>query len=448
MFNDERIIIESGKIFRKTNFLALIIAMVFLVVRLFLYFCSNNSSNIDLSFGLFSTEIVTIITSISIVFYGEIKYKDEVNDERIETIKYQYYNKSSKILLIAIIAGYAISMIDSFNRITYDFDANYIIWIFQLLGVALVYYNFKKKQININYSFINNDNKTYYKKVFKLIGYLAITCGIIYVSCGIIASLIYQDITYCLSFLIAAIVSIIGLGLQYLFLSVLEKIDYNDEKHKVTKAFIFPAIICVVILVTHALLFKIVYFIGESDIVNKAQLIAKISEFKSSLTFTSAIYEVVTLSYILSYFINNKAIFKCIYIYIIVFVISIIIGVINFIPFYLISSSDLSFTVAQNIIINQLKNYVFSYTNLILILLIVIFIIKELKLNKLWIILPIIRIAMPLVYLYFNLIDKDVISQDFPYYLDAIIFTIMSIVLLNSRRKSGINTEENVEVVQ
>ena len=138
--------------------------------------------------------------------------------------------------------------------------------------------------------------------MFKLIIYLGIACGIIYVSCGIVAALIYQEIIYLLTFFIAGIVSILGLGLQYLLLSFLEKIDYDDDKHKVTKAFIFPALICIVILVTHAILFKVTYFIGESDITNKAQLIMKISEFNASLTFTSAIYEVATLSYILPYF--------------------------------------------------------------------------------------------------------------------------------------------------
>ena len=50
----------------------------------------------------------------------------------------------------------------------------------------------------ICYFFINNDNKTYYKHVFKLIIYLGIACGIIYVSCGIVAALIYQEIIYLL----------------------------------------------------------------------------------------------------------------------------------------------------------------------------------------------------------------------------------------------------------
>ena len=448
MFNDERIIIESGKIFRKTNIVALIISVVFLIVRLFLYFLESDFPNTNLGFGLFSTEIVTIIMSLGIILYGELKYKDEVNDERIETVKYNYYNKSIKILLISIIAGYAVSMIDSFNRISYDFDANYIIWIFQVLGVALVYFNFKKKQININYSFINNDNKTYYKHVFKLIIYLGIACGIIYVSCGIVAALIYQEIIYLLTFFIVGIVSILGLGLQYLLLSFLEKIDYDDDKHKVTKAFIFPALICIVILVTHAILFKVTYFIGESDITNKAQLIMKISEFNASLTFTSAIYEVVTLSYILSYFIKNKAVYKCIYIYFIVFVISTIIGIINFIPFHLISTSDLSLTVAEYIVINQMKNYILSYTNLILILLIVIFIITDLKLKKIWIVFPLVRLLMPLVYAYFNLIDKDVISQEFLYYLDALIFASLAIVLFSSRKQHKLNIEKNVTLTE
>jgi len=114
----------------------------------------------------------------------------------------------------------------------------------------------------------------------------------------------------------------------------------------------------------------------------------------------------------------------------------------------LISSSDLSLTVAKYIAINQMKNYILSYTNLILILLIVIFIIKDLKLKKIWIVFPLVRLLMPLVYAYFNLIDKDVISQEFLYYLDALIFASLAIVLFSSRKKQQLNIEGNVTLIE
>ena len=95
-----------------------------------------------------------------------------------------------------------------------------------------------------------------------------------------------------------------------------------------------------------------------------------------------------------------------------------------------------------------MKNYILSYTNLILILLIVIFIIKDLKLKKIWIVFPLVRLLMPLVYAYFNLIDKDVISQEFPYYLDALIFASLAIVLFSSRKKHQLNLEENVTLIE
>ena len=203
MFKDERIIIESGKIFRKANILAIIIAIVFLLVRCSLY--SNLNSNYVLTFGILSTEICTIISALLILMYGEIKHRTDVNDERSETTKYEYYSKTGKILLISIIVGYAISMIDSFKRSASDFAPNYIIFVFQALGAVYFYYTFKKKQININYTFINNDKKTYYYHVLKLIGYLALITFGVYILCGSISIIIYQRWEYILVFLFAVI---------------------------------------------------------------------------------------------------------------------------------------------------------------------------------------------------------------------------------------------------
>ena len=155
MFNDERIIIESGKIYRKANILSIVIAFIFLFARCFLYFTPNNKYT--LTFGILSTEICTITAALIILIYGELKHRTDFCDERSVSTKYEYYSKTGKILLISIIVGYAISMIDSFKRSPSDFAPNYIIFVFQALGIVYFYYSVKKKQININYTFINND---------------------------------------------------------------------------------------------------------------------------------------------------------------------------------------------------------------------------------------------------------------------------------------------------
>ena len=125
MFNDERITIESGKIFKKANVLAIIISVLFLFARICVYIKHND----PMSVGLFSTEILTILTASIILLYGELAFKDSVKDERILTEKNLYYSKHGKTLLIWILVGYSISMISSFNRSLSDVAPNYIIFI-------------------------------------------------------------------------------------------------------------------------------------------------------------------------------------------------------------------------------------------------------------------------------------------------------------------------------
>lgn len=436
MFNDERIKIESGKICRKLNFLTLIFTSIYLLVRIMLYIKQKIQIN-DLGFGTFSTEIFTIISTVIILLYGEIKHKVEVKDERTDFLKYEFYNKSAKLLLISIVIGYAISMIGVLKRTFYDFTPNYIMFMFQIIGIAFLYINFKKKQININYSFINNNNKTYYKQVFKLIGYFALIAAIIYITCGIIACFIYQGIGYLGSFVIALIISIVGLGGEYLFLSFLEKLDYDDEKHRITKSFLITAFVYIGTLIINVLLIELVKFIGESDLfINKAQIIAEINQYKQYINFISSIYSIITLSYILSYFLQNKKIMMCIYIYYIGVIISYIKSIVYYSPLYIMGPFGSLLSISRYLVINQWLNYIFIFSNLVLVLLLVLFIVKELKLSNALIILPIIRIIIQLIYMYFNLIDKNGLSPSFSYVFDAVTFTILSIILYRCGNKS------------
>ena len=75
MFNDERIIIERGKILRKINIIAIIVSSVFLISRILIY----KDSLVLPVFSLLATEICTLLTSVIIIIIGEIKYKTNIN---------------------------------------------------------------------------------------------------------------------------------------------------------------------------------------------------------------------------------------------------------------------------------------------------------------------------------------------------------------------------------
>ena len=388
MFNDERITIESGKIFKKANVLAIIISVLFLFARICVYIKHND----PMSVGLFSTEILTILTASIILLYGELAFKDSVKDERILTEKNLYYSKHGKTLLIWILVGYSISMISSFNRSLSDVAPNYIIFIFQSLGAVYFYYMFKKNQININYTFIENDKKSYYKHVWKLIGYLALIISLVYLSCGLIALIIYQTLGHFLVFVLAAITSIIGLGLQYLFLSFLEKKDYDIEEDKIKPAFLISGIIVVITYLTSAICSGIVIYVANNGLVQEmGSYLAYATNVKNNIGFISTTYLGVSLSYLLSYCLKNKNIKKTIMLFFIMLFVSTLSSIVTTTAIFFILDDMILLKYYQ---INTYINTAMQLAFIVIFGLLVYFIIKEKELKKSLILIPIIELIL------------------------------------------------------
>ena len=71
MFNDERIIIESGKISKKLYYIAMFISLFFIIIRIFI---SHNFFKIEYLCHMF-TEFLILITTFIILIVGKFKYK-------------------------------------------------------------------------------------------------------------------------------------------------------------------------------------------------------------------------------------------------------------------------------------------------------------------------------------------------------------------------------------
>lgn len=396
MFNDERITIESGKIFKKANILATIIAIFFLVTRSIIYIVSKHS----ISFGTFGTEICTILCALGILTYGEVTYRTKEVDERSITNKWEYYSKKGKILLIWILLGYSISMIDSFKRAPGDFQPNYILFIFQAIGAIYFYYQFKKNQININYTFINDDKKTYYLHVLKLIGYLAIIVTAIYFTCGVISMIIYQKPSYIVVFLLAAIYSIIGLGLQYLLLSYLEKVDYDDENDHIKKPFLISGMIVSGVLLIQTILTYTTLYIAENGLVSKmSAFIAEATNLKNNLSFISTIYGGIALSYLLSYSLKSKKINKSISLYLLLMIITTIKGIVIKIP--IIICNDVEFIQSYYQVVTYINNC-FTIIYFLAFGFIIYSLIKDKGYNKYMLLIPIVELVTYLVCIFLS----------------------------------------------
>lgn len=395
MFNDERITIESGKIFKKANIITIIISMIFLIARMCVYIVHKD----NISFGIFSTELCAIITATVILLYGEFAFRSEVKDERAITDKYRFYSKHGKTLLIWILVGYAISMIDSFRRSLSDVPPNHIIFVFQTLGVVYFYYVFKKNQININYTFIENDKKTYYKHVWKLIGYLSLIIIAVYMSCGMISLLIYQSWEYLLAFMFAAITSILGLGLQYLLLSFLEKKDYDNDKNKVSISFLISGLIVAGTYLITAICSGVTVYVANNGLVSQlGSYIAYATQLKNNIAFITTTYLGVSLSYLLAYCVKNKAVNKMIFVYFVMLYVTTLSSLVFNIPLHFIKSENEVIYYQTMLYVNT----VLSFSFVIIFGLIVYFLIKEKRYNKKIIIIPIIEFICFFVGIYLS----------------------------------------------
>lgn len=396
MFNDERITIKSGEIFKIANILAIIISVLFLLSRICIYIVHNDS----ISFGIFSTEFCTIFSATFILLYGELAFRSDVKDERCITDKYMFYSKHGKTLLIWILVGYAISMIDSFKRSPSDIAPNYIIFVFQALGVVYFYYMLKKNQININYTFIDNDKKTYYKQVWKLIGYLSLIIICIYMSCGLISMVIYQSWEYMLAFIIASVQSIIGLGLQYLLFSFMEKIDYDNENNKIKPAFLISGLIVSVSYLITAICSGVVSYVANNGLVSQlGSYIAYATQLINNIKFISTIYLGISLSYLLSYCSNSKLINKIIIIFFSMLYVSTLSSIVFNTPIHFISNEEVLVKYYQ---IMLYVNSGITLSFVIIFAFLVYFVIKEKGYNKLLMLIPIVEIISFFIGIYLS----------------------------------------------
>lgn len=422
MFNDERIIIERGKILRKINVIALVVSFIFLISRVIIYLFS-------LSFNvvfLFNTELLTLFSSLIILLIGEKKYKNKLNDERITLEKYNYYNKSGIVLLIFVLIGYCISMIASDLRINMDFKTNYIIHTYEVLGILCFYYYFKKNDININYSFIENDNKTYYKHVWKNILKLFIFLIVTYLICGGISVVVYNNVKSFIKFFIAGNVSIIYLGGMYLLLSYFEKIDYDNNDNKlIKKPFIIIALLFFILsIISEVIQFGynlLIYHHLNSTVYDILQVL---QEYTYSLSYYINILFILLFSFLLSYLKKTKKIKIVISLIFIVFLSSYMHTILGqTMRAALINGSIINslkvVTISEILMIYSYIGIFISVLDLPLIILLTIFLIKDYKYPKY---ILIFSIAIPAIHFINSfLINKNQILTIISFILQLII---------------------------
>ncbi len=233
MFNDERITLDMAKFKKIIILVSSLIALVFLLVKLFYKIVAG------LSFYLYSTELIIVLTSI-VTLIGSLFIKAEVKDEAFIQRKAHYYNKAFKIFLYISFISYAVVIPAIIkNSSNSMFSSNVCINIIMLLILFFGYGYLRIKKIYFNYNIIEEDSKIYWKNVFKNILKILMFFGIIY-GVAMTVSFFYLMISkgsfiIILGIIIAFIVSVIGNGVYYIFISFLERLFIKEDDAKKIK---------------------------------------------------------------------------------------------------------------------------------------------------------------------------------------------------------------------
>ena len=166
MFNDERINAECGKIYSKGILFAVIITLIYTVSRTITLFIQNTFH----SFVTY-TEAVILILGIGILLVGTIKFRVG-GDERAAFERHSFYKKAAKTFIIAIFATYILTIPFTTEEMLGGQYHNHLLILLEVLGYLYIFYAFKTKEININYTFIAEKGWGYYSRVFMIIGSL------------------------------------------------------------------------------------------------------------------------------------------------------------------------------------------------------------------------------------------------------------------------------------
>ena len=236
-FDDERINYESGRIYQWGILWAVLYTAVFALSRLLFL---GNTEGVSLS--LFISEIAVIASGAVILLIGLIRWGFG-RDERRVAEKHRYYLTAGKVFLITTVAGYALSIPLRSHSGLNDYATNELLMQLEVLGCVYFFFAFKRRMISFNYTFIHETGWGYYGHVLRNIGRLALYALIPFGAAAVLDLLTHMSTVYFNAIGIAYALTVYDLGLCYFLLSLLEKLNYDEESPKNLKRGTFIALI-------------------------------------------------------------------------------------------------------------------------------------------------------------------------------------------------------------
>lgn len=224
MFNDERINLECGRIYRRGIGYATVVTVLYGALRAaYLWRIGHLQTEYLL------TELSIVICGALILLTGAARF-GWTRDERSIYEEHRYYLSAAKVFLVAGLAGYAISMPLSWNRPFSDLPVNYLILFLEVLGAIYLFYAFKTREINFNYTVIAEEKRGYYRHVLANMGKLSGLLLVPFLIASTWGMALHQSLLEFVSIWLAYLWSCVGLSLEYLFISWVEKRSYDEEE--------------------------------------------------------------------------------------------------------------------------------------------------------------------------------------------------------------------------
>lgn len=232
-FYDERINAECGRIYQRGILYATLVALVYGILHYIqldgIIGAFYDKARTLTNFYIFLLPEATVFfCGLMILLIGQALH-GRARDEREIFERHGYYLSAAKAFVILAFIGYAITISFSTEQWSNDVPLNYLVKLFETLGVIYLYYAFKKRDIFFNYSFIQEDKRAYYKRVFLNIAKLAWFLFPGFFGAGLLDLGMHQAFLNFWAILIAYLLSVLSLGLEYLFISWTEKLSYDEE---------------------------------------------------------------------------------------------------------------------------------------------------------------------------------------------------------------------------
>lgn len=255
MFNDERINAESGKIYQRGILYATLVTLIYGTLR-GIYLAAYEHFRIAYLY----TELAIVLCGAVILTVGAIRFPRD-GDERTVADKHRYFLGAGKTFIVVALAGYAVTIPFATGKNFGDMPINQIILILETLGYIYFFHTFKTRGICFNYTVIAEEKPVYYRAVFANIGKLA---GLLFVAFAFAAILdlgVNGSFLNFLGILMSYAESVIGLGIEYLFLSWLEKRAYDEEDSERLKSSTVISLLFLIGFTLISAIFDMIYIV-------------------------------------------------------------------------------------------------------------------------------------------------------------------------------------------